>query len=166
MYGIDPGQYRRYVVRPTLYRIGLWHPAAENLVVGTALQESHLKYIDQLDKADKPGPAFGLCQMEGPTHYDLHMNFLKYKPDLRKKVLQLATFFSGDLPDPAEMQFNLAYSAAMCRVHYYRVPYALPHPDDAEGLALYWKRWYNTRFGKGTVEQALPHFQFAVKDGA
>jgi hypothetical protein len=49
----------------------------------------------------------------------------------------------------------------MCRVHYLRVKEALPTENDAAGMASYWKRYYNTVLGKGTIEQALPSFRVA-----
>jgi hypothetical protein len=160
-YGLDTKQFRHAVVRPVLQRLELWRPAAENLVVGTALHESHLKYVKQIG-----GPAFGLFQMEGPTHADLYRSFLNAHQDLKRKIVQLATFFSAEFPDPSEMIFNLAYATAMCRVHYLRVKEGLPPADRADLLAAYWKTYYNTRLGKGTVAQALPHFELAVKEGA
>ncbi|MGH6742988.1 MAG: hypothetical protein ACREDY_28850, partial [Bradyrhizobium sp.] len=69
--GLDPSQVREYVIRPALQRLNAWTQAAENLVLGVAMHESRLRYIDQLDWAGKPGPAFGLWQMEAPTHNDL-----------------------------------------------------------------------------------------------
>lgn len=48
---------------------------------------------------------------------------------------------------------NLAYAAALCRAHYFRRPEPLPAAGDVEGQAAYWKRHYNTRFGKGTPDQ-------------
>lgn len=160
-YGLDTKQFRLAIVRPVLQRLQLWNPAAENLVVGTALHESHLKYVKQIN-----GPALGLFQMEGPTHADLHKNFLKFNPDLSKRVAQLASFFTTDFPDPTEMVANVAYAAAMCRVHYRRVKESLPPSNNPALLAQYWKTYYNTRLGKGTVVQALPHFELAVKEGA
>ena len=44
---------------------------AERLVCATALAESALRYVDQVDKAGRPGPAYGLFQMERRTHDDL-----------------------------------------------------------------------------------------------
>jgi hypothetical protein len=43
----------------------------------------------------------------------------------------------------------------MCRVHYYRVPAALPPAGDLAEQAAYWKRYYNTELGRGTVEHFL-----------
>jgi hypothetical protein len=61
------------------------------------------------------------------------------------------------------MVANLVYAAAMCRVHYFRSPQPLPMPSDAHGLAQMWKSHYNTWHGKGSITQALPHFQRATE---
>lgn len=161
-YGLDPKQFVRHILRPTLHRLGLWSRPAEVLVLGTALVESRLRYVDQIDKSNKPGPAFGVFQMEGPTHADIHRNFLRFNRELSNQVVRLATWYSGDFPDPGEMIFNMAYATAMCRVHYRRVREVLPAAGDARGMGAYWKRHYNTPLGKGTVEKAIEHFEFAV----
>lgn len=158
-YGIDPHQLTSLVVRPSIGRIGLWSFAAEVLVLGTALHESHARYVDQLTPG--PGPAYGLWQMEAPTHEDLWRNFIRYNPVLRDRLLEIAGYDSQPRPPVEELVGNLFYGAAMCRVHYRRV--REPLPGGAEELAGYWKRHYNTHLGRGTVEQALPHFRFASK---
>jgi hypothetical protein len=155
VYGIDVEQLRINIIRPVLTRLDLHTPAAENLVLGTALQESHARYIRQID-----GPAMGIYQMEPATHYDLYKNFLSYDKTLRQRVMNFAGYFSGDLPDPGELIGNLFYATAMCRVHYRRQKDPLP-TNEPYALAQYWKNLYNTRYGKGTVEQAVPHFQRA-----
>lgn len=162
-YGLDPRQFLVRVVRPALLRISLDTPAAQVLVLGTALTESHLRYIDQIDAANKLGPALGLYQMEGPTHADLWRTYLIQNVGLRVTVARLSVSYSGDLPDPGELVWNLAYATAMCRVHYRRDPVPLPAANDARGMAEYWKRSYNTPRGKGRVESALDHFAFAVR---
>jgi hypothetical protein len=53
------------------------------------------------------------------------------------------------------MHGNHFYAAAMCRVFYLRVPERLPQADDSAAMARYWKRYYNTHLGKGTVEGFL-----------
>lgn len=52
---IDPSQLREYVIRPTLMAIGHGAPAAEELLLGTAIQESGLKYL----RSPLPLPAAG-----------------------------------------------------------------------------------------------------------
>jgi len=157
-YGIDVAQFRRLVVRPALNHIGLWSAAAENLVLGTAMHESLLIWIKQIS-----GPALGVFQMEPATHRDIHESFLRYKRELQRSVLSTAAPFPGDFPDSSELVWNLRYAAAMCRIHYLRVPAPLPRENDAYALTEYWKRHYNTVAGKGTIEQALPHFNAASR---
>jgi hypothetical protein len=147
----DPVSFRSNVVRPVLQRLALWSPVAENLLVGTALQESLLTYTQQLGG----GPALGYFQMEPATHDDCWKNFLKYRAVLASKV---RTFLQNDdstsIPDAKIMIDNPYYAAAMCRVRYYRVPTALPSdPNDIMSLANYWKQWYNTPLGAGKPQE-------------
>ncbi len=44
---LDIRQFRANIVRPTLEAIGAHSRAAEDLVLGTALQESNLRYLRQ-----------------------------------------------------------------------------------------------------------------------
>jgi hypothetical protein len=162
-YGLDPAQFLSCVIRPTLEGLALASPAAEVLVLGTALTESGLRYLDQIDAARLPGPAYGLYQMEAPTHADIWRNFLSFQPAPRLKVARLAGYYSGDCPAVSELATNLAYATAMCRVHYRRVAAALPAEDDPLALARYWKAHYNTALGAGVVEDALVHFAFAAR---
>jgi len=99
------------------------------------------------------GPALGLFQMEPATHDDIWNNFLVYRIELGKKVDALAVD-----TDSIAMVFNLIYAAAMCRVHYYRVPEALPDAGDYEAQAKYHKKFYNTELGSSTVEQYLKNW--------
>jgi hypothetical protein len=162
-YGLDPEQLVRHIIRPTFRYIELWSPSAEVIVLGTGLVESKLRYVDQIDKANKPGPAYGLWQCEQPTHNDYWDSFLRFQNGLREKCSALVSRRNALFPSVDELVFNLAYAAAMCRVHYRRVPDALPARDDAAGMAAYWKRYYNSPLGKGSVQKALPHFEFATK---
>lgn len=156
-YGLDVDQLRANVIRPVLQRLDMWTPAAENLVLGTALHESHCRYIRQIK-----GPAMGIYQIEPATHYDIHHNFLRFNTLLKVRVNHYAGYFSGDLPDPGELIGNLFYATAMCRVHYRRVRDPLP-TNEPYALAQYWKTHFNTRLGRGTVEQAVPHFTRAME---
>lgn len=159
-YGLDPEQLARHIVIPTLRYLELWSPAAGVIVLGTGMVESKLRYVDQIDQANKPGPAYGLWQCEEPTHADYWNNFLRFQNGLREKCTGLVTRRSALFPPVDELVFNLAYAAAMCRVHYRRVKAPLPDRHDAAGMAAYWKQNYNGP-GKGTVQKALPHFEFA-----
>jgi hypothetical protein len=156
-------QVRAYICIPALHRIALWSQAAENLVMGTALVESKLTYIDQIDKANKPGPAYGLCQMEKATHDDLWKTILERDALLRLRVVGTLTDRSTPFPPAmAEMHFNHLYAFVMCRVHYRRVKEALPDANDAMGLAKYHKKYYNTYLGKTEVEESVKQFEYVI----
>ena len=142
------------VVIPTLKELDMYSEEACLLVVGTAIQESRLHYLKQIPS----GIAKGLCQMEEATHDDIWDNFLAYKPEIKQKLMGLVNP-SMDLVD--QLKGNLYYSVAMCRIHYYRVSEALP--SDLEGMARYWKKYYNTELGKGTVEEFIHNYEQAVK---
>ncbi len=154
VYGLDPRQFAFRIVRPLLRDIGLSSFAAERLVLGTGMQESRLRFMQQLR-----GPALGVYQMEAATYQDIRANFLARDTSLRRAIDAWAI----RAPDPEEMEGNLYFATGMCRAHYRRVAADLPAPSDAAGLAQYWKRYYNTALGKGTVAEALPHFQLAIE---
>lgn len=143
---MNPLQLRTYVIAPVLTHLGLYSQEAENLLVGTACAESLCgKYLHQQN-----GPALGLYQMEPATAKDIMDNFLKYKPDLCKKVKDLMI---PSITLEENLIGNLYFATAMCRVHYLRDKE--PIPTTKEGMANMWKRVYNTPLGKGTVEGFL-----------
>lgn len=156
--GISCKDLRELVVRPTLKHLNLWSPAAEDLILGTAAQESAMgTYLAQIN-----GPALGIYQMEPRTWADILVNFLSFKESLDKLVEDLKTkdcIVSG----PEEMIGNLYYATAMCRIHYYRVPEALPVHKDVKGYARYWKKYYNTELGKGTEDEFIENYKRYVK---
>jgi hypothetical protein len=130
--------------------------------MGTAMVESKLTYIDQIDKAAKPGPAYGLPQMEQLTHDDLWRTILQKDGVLRSRVNRLRTNHF-DTPSVVEMHFNHIYAFAMCRVFYRRIKEALPSADDAMELAKYHKRYYNTYLGKTKVEESVKDFEYVIR---
>ena len=142
------------VVIPTLKELDMYSEEACLLIVGTAIQESRLHYLKQIPS----GIAKGICQMEEATHDDIWDNFLKYKPEIKEKLMGL-TNQSMDLVD--QLKGNLYYAVALCRIHYYRVSEPLPY--DLAGMARYWKKYYNTELGKGTVVEFIHNYVQAVK---
>jgi len=146
---------REHVIRPTLTQIGLWSVAAENLLLGTCAQESLMgRYLKQR----RNGPALGIYQIEPKTHEDVIKNYLQYRKPLAKKI------FSLGKPYDQSLIFNLAYSTAIARVIYYRIPKPLPDADDVEALAKYYKQHYNTEAGKATPEQFIYNYKRYVHD--
>lgn len=143
---LNPKQFRIEIIRPTLEHMGMWSQAAENLEIGTGYQESRLTYLRQLGG----GPALGIYQIEPDTHTDLWMNYLAFRKPIADKLRQLRS----KIPlGESNLITNLAYATAVCRLLYYRQAESLPDAQDIEGLAAYWKKYYNTPDGAGTVTE-------------
>lgn len=144
MSGLDPSQLLAQAIRPALATMGerFAGPAAEQLVLGTAAVESNLVWLMQ----HGAGPALGLWQMEPFTFRDL---IARMRPPVSDAVLSLAT--SAD-PLPSEVAWNLRFGAAMCRLKYRDDPHPLPRAGDIQGMAVTWKRCYNSRLGAGQPE--------------
>lgn len=142
---MDIRQLRDYIVLPALERINAWTPAAEQLVIGTALAESSAVFVQQIGR----GPARGFFQMEPATHDDIWERYLSRRPDLLDSLKGLI-MRDMDLHD--QLRGNLFYAAAMCRIFYLRFKEPLPEVNDWQGMAEYWKKYYNTHLGAGTVE--------------
>jgi len=151
--------FRVDVIQPVLKEMDLYSLAAEELLLGTAVQESlHFTYRTQMGG----GPAKSYFQIEPATHDDIWNNFLRYKTELADKVM--ATLTAPDADKLDELENNDCYAAAMARVHYYRVPKALPEAGDVRGQARYWKRYYNTELGKGKVSEYVEKWELYVAD--
>ncbi len=143
---IDIDHFRIHVVRATLTYIRMWSASAEELLLGTAVQESGLKYLRQFDA----GPARGVYQIEPATHDDITDRYLARRSGILKRLNTLLA------PAPSridQLVTNLAYATAIARLRYWMDPALLPAADDIDGLAAYWKRVYNTPRGKGRVAE-------------
>lgn len=153
---INKDQLRALIIRPTLQYLNLWSEAAENLLMGTAAQESQLgTYIHQLGN----GPALGIYQMEPNTYDDIYINYLSFKYELGTKVGNLLVGLPFHRNDSEEVVGNLYYATAMCRIHYLRIPHPLPDADDLPGLAAYYKKYYNTPLGAATEQQFIDNYK-------
>ena len=140
-------QLQDHVIKPALSHIGMYSPAAAQLVMGTGLQESGFCYIVQVG-----GPAVGPYQIEPRTFMDLMDRIVMPRDALRIPVNQMIASW----PDPlSQLATNWMFSSAMCRIFYRGIPTPLPGFGDLTRMAEYWKNHYNTFKGKGRVEDFL-----------
>ncbi len=158
---ICPIHLRELIINPTLKHLDMYSPAASNLLLGTAAQESRFGYfLMQVDSHNRPqGPALGIFQCEPATHDDIWDNYLKFRPSLYDKVASL-----GMSMDATEMIHNMKYATAIARIKYWRHPAPLPQAGDTEGLAHTWKNIYNSKLGKGTVQEYIDNYIRYVGD--
>lgn len=155
--GLNEQHFRQYIVQPVLRLMEnvsgkpFNTAEAEDLLVGTALQESQLKYLGQLGG----GPAVGLYQIE-PAAANEVLAYLEDKPDLRVLAEELGLGKPGHIQ--WELTCNLALATMFARLYYWMDPEPLPEFNDVEGYARYWKRRWNTEKGKGTVKQFMENY--------
>jgi len=141
----------RLMVRESLQAVGLWDLAAENLLVGTALQESNLYFLKQVN-----GPAIGFFQIEPETYAWIRQKIKDH--GLCWNILKQCGFMT--LPeDPGCLGWHIRYAIIVARFRYLAIPDPLPHADDLEGLAKTWKLYYNSNLGKGTVDQFIANYK-------
>ena len=69
---------------------------------------------------------------------------------LKEAVLKILTKPDANKID--ELENNDSYAAAMARISYKRVAEKMPEIDNIEAMGRYWKKYYNTPLGKGTVK--------------
>ena len=145
-------KHLREIIGSTLKDIELYSESALELVYGTICVESKRgTYLKQL----RNGPALGIVQMEPNTHSDIWKNYLAFNPGLTNKIIEIC---GSDAMKPQALVYNLKYAIIMCRIHYYRIQRILPEKNDLRGLAIYWKQYYNTNLGAGTVDDFIKNY--------
>jgi len=145
-------QFRELIVKPCLHDLNYWSEAAEELMVLTCATESlGGTYIKQVE-----GPALGIYQMEPVTYHDIWASYISKKSHFAYIILQNVGV--AYMPPPEFMIYNLKLATYMARLCYLRVPEKLPEANDIKGLAEYWKKYYNTEHGAGTVDKAVKHY--------
>ena len=143
----------RQIIKTTLLYIDKYSEDAEELLMLTAAVESGLgTYMYQVN-----GPARGIFQMEPATENDCWKNYLNLRNDAYIEKIKNLKFSGLD-----NLPYNLAYQVALCRVHCLRVTEAIPPKTDVKALAEYWKKYYNTVKGKGTVDKAVKEYKRLV----
>ncbi len=149
-------RFRQEVIKPVLNQLNLGGDATEELLLGTAVQES----LDFTYRQQQNGPALGYYQMEPRTHDDIWQNFLHYRPELSEQVTQFLPSPSANKLEALENNDN--YATAMARVFYLRVSEPLPPQGEIEQQANYWKQHYNTPLGKGKPEEYIEKWNIYV----
>lgn len=152
---IDLKQLVSFVIRPTLEHIGLGGTGAEELVLGTILQESGARYLHQLGS----GIAAGIGEMEKATHDDIIGRALQKNQSLLSKVMSLVI---PGIPAFDQLPGNLYYSVAMVRLKYYSCKDPLPASGDVSSQAAFYKRVYNTSSGAASIGQYISNWEAAM----
>jgi hypothetical protein len=152
--GICVAELRRWVIKPTLKRLGVYSKAAENLLLATAAQESglgfHLKPAGQR--------ALGIYQIHSLAHRHIWDDYLALHCDTASLVRGLASQHDFLAQPHAELATNLSYATAIAWFMYARhEEFSLPKSNDIEAIAHLWKRFYHPK-RKSTIKDFSDNF--------
>lgn len=147
----DPKQFRQ-IIKATLLEFDkkLHSASAVELLMLTAAQESKLGtflYQDDGDPEIEQHLAAGIFQIEPTTYYDI----------IERVVLPRCPSFP--ILKFVDLITDIKLSIVVARCKYWPIPEALPNANDIEGLARYYKRYYNTRKGKAKVQDAINNYR-------
>lgn len=144
---------------------------ATALLLGTAAQESSFIYARQFgfNMTSNIG-AFGLFGMEFNTCIDLLRNSAKAVDILTSLVIDIngkddiTNFINSTkfMMIKNNLVYNLPFSIMACRLQYARFEEPIPDKNDIKGLAKYWKKYWNTDNGAGTVEKFIDNYNKLV----
>ena len=144
-YGVNPRHLLDFVILPVLTHMeDKCINSSSGLLLGIAAVETLCgRYLKQHHN----GPAMGIFQVESSTEHDLFDNYLSHKPALKQKINSFKTSHKN-----LDSISNLAYQVAIARANLYRIPEPLPSEKDVLAMGLYWKKYWNTHLGAGTVD--------------
>jgi len=113
------------------------------------------------------GPALGIFQMEIDTLHDIINNYLIRRKSLYNSVRLFMCGVSLDL----NLTGNILFQIVIARVYYMRIRTPIPKSRNYATksgyiyhLAKYWKKYWNTSEGKGTIEEAIRNYNRYIKD--
>lgn len=125
------------------------------LLVETAQQETHLgTYRDRSPYRH----GTGLCQVDPIGLQDVKTRTRPHNVELidEKFGIELSLVTHRDLEHSPLLAF------VICRLHYKLRPEIIP--PSVEGRGAYWKEFYNTKAGRGTVHEYLDNAKRIVDD--
>jgi hypothetical protein len=146
------------------------------LLFGTAAQESEFIERRQHGRDGCPLPgdigAFGLWQVEIATSVEDSLDALYARPALLDRVKAWLPIHCREVLETRNARFTawfmMVSSGDPLAVLFARLHYLFrtkdPVPESVEEQAAYWKRWYNTIAGAGTVEQYLSNWRLRCHD--
>ncbi len=137
--GINPVDFRKFVLRPTLTKLGKWSPSLENLLLGTAAAASQLG----ISLGCQNG--LGVYKIAKDSHHRVWDDFLAFDPDMASIVRGMASqrdFLSH--PD-MELATNLIYSTAIAWGVYAHKEAKIPEDENNQlALAECWFQYFQS----------------------
>ena len=144
-YGVESRSQVETFIRRICTTLGGKRYVEKQMLETTCVETRNGTYPD----AHKETKGVGLCQ-----HDDINIRDLKLNGEPRhfKKIKEV---FGYDIPniELKDLAEDPLLSLICCRLSYKRIPAKIP--ATIVERAVYWKRYYNTEAGKGTVDHYL-----------
>lgn len=128
----------------------LYTKAVGQLILGTIAVESDFgRYHSQINPNYEG--AKGITQIERPTFNDLKARYKDKYPKIKDIEWE-------------DLAFDDMKAIVFCRLKYLSVKSPLPKENDIEGMAAYWKIFYNSIYGAGKVTDYINKYNKYVKE--
>ena len=112
-------------------------------------------YLVQQNIGFKGG--IGIYQMQRLTYDDIWNRKINDNVALKTRI-RLMLGYEGK-PPADRMATDLKLATVMTRLFYAAIPEPFPDNDDIRGMGEYWKRYYNTAMGRGTVDEFIVNYK-------
>lgn len=141
--GIYANDLREWIIKPYLQGLGEYSEVAENLLLGTAAQESLLG----LHCFCPHTKGLGLYRMTAEKHRELWDSYLIQFPDLASQQRGLASQQQFLKNPHGELVSNLTYATGMAWMQYRRSLIDINRPQETSGLAQLWANHFDNGTG-------------------
>lgn len=139
--GIYANDLRELIIRPTLVLLDEWSHTAENLLIGTAAQESHLGFRMHAENDN----GIGLFRISAQTHTQVWDEFLVTDPELASRLRGIASQQQFLKSPHSELIVNLSYATGIAWMIYKRHKLMLSDNLNIHELANCWLHHYCSR---------------------
>lgn len=140
--GICVTELRDYVIRPTLKQLGQYSKAAENLLLGTAAQESSVGFHLRQHNSHN----LGIYQISPQRHIRVWDHYLVTLPELASDIRGLASQHEFLERPHAELTTNLSYATAVAWAIYRQHAVVMPcNANNIQALAQQWLLHFSHR---------------------
>ncbi|MFT7300255.1 MAG: hypothetical protein ACI89Z_000709 [Porticoccus sp.] len=147
---------RHLVIRETLHYLDDWSLIAENLLLGTAAQESGLGGWHK-------GRRVGLYHITPAMHRAVWDKYLIHNPSLASEIRGIAGQHSFLKSPHGELVTNLKYATAIAWMIYRRAEQDLPNAHNFIALGKFWHRHFHPK-SKGTVADFVSNYQSLIQE--
>ena len=151
--GIYVNDLRELIVRPALEQLNEWSQSAEDLLLGTAAQESKLGF--RMRSGHDNGQ--GLYNISARAHLKIWDEYLVKDPELASRLRGLASQHQFLKSPHTELIYNLSYASGVAWMIYKRCHLKLPDKASVHELANFWLNYYRAKDGTNGVDQNINH---------